>query len=535
MHQNNLIYILAIDLGTSGSKTALVSVYGEIIDFDFQKVPLNLLPNGGAEQNPDDWWNAIMTTSKRLIGKNLISPDDIAAISCTAQWSGTVAVDRNGDHLMNAVIWMDSRGAEPLEKIIKGPVNVAGYDARKIIPWIRLTGGAPAQSGKDPVAHILFIKNEYPDIYNKTYKFLEPKDYINLRLTGEYAASFDSITLHWVTDNRDVSNVSYHDKLLKMAKLDREKLPDLKRSIDILGTIKEEVAKELGLRKDTKVVLGSPDVPSAAIGSGAVRDFEGHIYIGTSSWILAHVPFKKTDIFHNIASIPCSIPGRYVIANEQETAGASLTFLRDNILYHKDELLKEEKVPHVYQIFDRIAEKVPAGSHNVIFTPWLYGERTPVENHLMRAGLYNLSLENTREDIIRAFLEGVAYNQKWVLKYVEKFIGRKMDPINMIGGGANSDVWCQIHADVLDRTIKQVEDPIQANARGAAFIALVGLGYINFDDIPKYIKIKQVYKPNPGNREVYDKLFKEFLNIYKKNSGIYRRLNKGLKHINIAR
>jgi len=517
---------LAIDLGTSGSKTALVSIYGKVVDFEFQEVPLILLPKGGAEQNPEDWWNAIMTTSKRLLDKELVPREDIVAVSCTAQWSGTVAVDQNGDHLMNAVIWMDSRGVEYVEKIVKGPINISGYDARKIIHWIRLTGGAPAHSGKDPVAHILFIRHKYPEIYNKTYKFLEPKDYVNLRLTGKFAASFDSITLHWATDTRNISNIVYHDKLLKMSTLDRDKLPELKRSIDVLGTVKGEIAEELGLRKDVKVVMGSPDVPSAAVGSGAVRDYEGHIYIGTSSWVIAHVPFKKTDIFHNMASLPCAIPGRYLIANEQETAGASLTFLRDNILYHKDELLREEQSPDVYKIFDRIAEKVPAGSNKVIFTPWLYGERTPVENHLMRAGLYNVSLENTREDIIRAFLEGVAYNQKWVLKYVEKFMGRKMDSINMIGGGANSNIWCQIHADVLDRAINQIEDPIQANARGAAFIAAVALEYMNFDDIPNYIQVKNVYKPNPANRKIYDELFSAYLSIYKKNSGIYKSLNE---------
>lgn len=526
MSASNEKYILAIDLGTSGSKTALANIYGEIVDFDFQAVPLHHLPNGGVEQNPEDWWNAVMTTSKRLLDKEHVPRENVVAVCASAQWSGTVPIDRDGNHLMNAIIWMDMRGEQAIQKIVDGPIKVEGYDVRKIYNWVKITGGAPGLSGKDPVAHILFIRDEFPEIYDKTHTFLEPKDYINFRFTGKYAASFDSIALHWVTDNRDLAKIDYHRKLLKMSTLERDKLPDLKRSIDVLGTIKKDVAAELGLKEDVKVVMGTPDLQAAALGSGAVEDYAGHIYIGTSSWLSAHVPFKKTDIFHSMASMPCPIPDKYFIINEQETAGACLTFLRDNILYHKDELLREEAQPDVYKIFDTIAEKVPAGSNKVIFTPWLNGERTPVENNYIRGGLYNLSLETTRGDIIRAHLEGVAFNQRWVLKYVEKFINRKMESLNFIGGGANSRIWCQIHADILDRDIRQVRDPIQANARGAAYIAAVGLGYFNFKDIPKYIQIKEVYKPNPANRKIYDELFAEYLNIYRNNIKMYERLNK---------
>ena len=518
-------YVLSIDLGTSGSKSAIVSVHGDVIDFDFEAVPLLLLPDGGAEQKPDDWWRAVMATSKRLLARGAVPAEDIVAVCASTQWAGTVAVDRDGSPLMNAIIWMDMRGAKYVKQVTGGPIKIEGYDVLKLMQWIRLTGGAPGQSGKDPVGHILFIKNEYPEIYEKTYKFLEPKDYINFCLTGRFAASYDSITAHWVTDNRDLSSIAYHEKLLKMCGLERDKLPDLKRSIDILGPVKKELADELGLREDVQVVMGSPDIQAAAVGSGAVGDYDGHLYIGTSSWIVAHVPFKKTDVLHGIASIPCSIPDKYMIINEQEIAGGVLTYLRDNILYHKDELLKEAAAPDIYKVFDKIAADVPPGSNKVIFTPWLNGERTPIEDNSVRACLYNLSLENTREDIIRAFLEGVAFNQRWALMYVEKFMGRPMNPIHMVGGGAASDVWCQIHADVLDRTIKQVKDPIQTNVRGAAFIASVGLGYMAFEDIPQHIKIQHTFEPNPDNRRIYDDLFDVYLKIYKNNKDIYKKLN----------
>ena len=519
-------YILAIDLGTSGPKSALVSTHGEVVDYEFEETRLYLLPEGGAEQSPEEWWGAILRTSKNVLGKGLVSVDDIVAVSCTTQWSGTVPVDRDGRNLMNAIIWMDSRGSPYIKDITDGLIKVEGYAISKLLKWIRLTGGAPERSGKGPLAHILYIKNRFPKIYEKTYKFLEPKDYINLLFTGKFAASFDSISLHWLTDNRNISNVTYNDRLIRMSTVDREKLPDLRQAVDILGPIKKEIAEELGLRKDAVVVTGTPDVPAAAIGSGAVRDFEGHLYIGTSSWLTCHVPFKKTDIFHSMASLPSAIPGRYFVANEQETAGACLAFLRDNILYHKDDLLAEQQLPDVYKIFDKIVENTPAGSDKVIFTPWLYGERTPVENHSVRSAFFNQSLKTTREHLIRAVFEGVAFNSRWLLGYVEKFIKKRLDPINMIGGGGNSNVWCQIHADVFNRTIRQIKDPIQANLRGAAFLGAAALGRLNFDDIPGLIQIENTYTPNPKNRRIYDDLFKEFLNIYKHNTAIYARLNK---------
>jgi len=518
-------YVLAIDLGTSGPKSAIVSTHGDVVDYAFEETRLNLLPGGGAEQSPEEWWTAILNTSKRVLGQTQIPPQNIVAICCTAQWSGTVAVDRQGAPLMNAIIWLDSRGSHYIRKITGGTITYEGYEIRKLLRWLRLTGGAPSPSGKDPIAHILYIKHHHPEVYEQTYKFLEPKDYINLRLTGQFAASYDSIALYWVTDNRDLSRVDYDDHLIRLSTISRDKLPELRQAVDTLGRLKPDVAEQLGLSPDIPVITGTPDVPGAALGSGAVQDYQGHLYIGTSSWLTCHVPFKKTDVFHNMASLPSALPGRYFVANEQETAGACLTFLRDNILYNKDELLQEYQVPDVYKIFDRIVSRVPPGSNKVIFTPWLYGERTPIENHSVRAGFFNQSLDTTREHLIRAVFEGVAFNAKWLLGYVEKFIKRPMEIINFIGGGANSDIWCQIHADVFNRTIRQVKDPIQANVRGAGLLASLALGYTTVEKIASSVKIAATYTPDPKNRKIYDELFREFLNIYKCNRKIYSRLN----------
>ena len=310
-----------------------------------------------------------------------------------------------------------------------------------------------------------------------------------------------------------------------MCGLSREKFPELKRAVDILGPIKREVAQELGLKANIPIIAGTHDISSAALGSGAVRDFQGHLYVGTSSWITCHVPFKKTDLLHNMATLPSSIPGRYFIANEQETAGACLNFLKDKIFDHKVQFQDEFNSANVYQIFDAIAQRTTAGSNNVIFMPWLYGERTPVENDSIRSAIFNLSLSTTRQQLVRAIFEGVAYNSRWLLGYVEKFIKQRLDPIHMIGGGANSNVWCQIFADVFNRTIKQVKDPIHANLRGAAFLASISLGYLSVNDILNYVQIANTYEPDPANRSIYDKLYREFLEFYKKNKGSFKRLN----------
>ncbi|MGV9172438.1 MAG: FGGY family carbohydrate kinase [Promethearchaeia archaeon] len=627
-------YIIAIDHGTSGIKSAIVSTHGDVIDWVFHEVPLILPEPGAAEQDPDMWWDGIIKTTKKLLSKCSVPAEDIIGICNTSQWSGTVALDKNGNHLMNAIIWMDTRGAPYMEEIHDSLIQVSGYSLWKILKWVKYTGGGPTLSGKDPISHILWLKHEQPEIYDQTEVFLEPQDYINYRLTGKIAASYASIHLNWVTDIRDPTNIKYSKKLFKILKVDQEKFPkELKWSTEVLGNLKKDIADELGLRHEVKVVMGAPDLHAAAIGSGAVEDYEGHFCVGTSDWLLCHLPHKKTDIFHNMASAPSAIKEKYLLINEQEMAGGALSFLRDKLLYHKDELLREsiindvtnvynqildelsyrddideeekqeikeriqyykdeimgeEDVPDIYELFDKICaeiekeqkkakinlafldfikekieyhrerlqkadpleniyklfdeivEKTPPGSNKLIFTPWLFGERAPVDDHTIRGGLYNISLDMTREHLIRAIFEGVAYNIRWLLHYVEKFIekfveeekpeqiqdGKIMPVLNVIGGGARSDIWCQIFADVLDRKIRQVKRPIQANARGAAYIASVGLGYIKWEHISEHINIKKVFEPNPENREIYDELYEEFLNIYEITKDLYKRLNK---------
>jgi xylulokinase len=165
------------------------------------------------------------------------------------------------------------------------------------------------------------------------------------------------------------------------------------------------------------VATASGDLHSAVVGSGAVANYQGHVYIGTSSWVTCHVPHKRTDLFHYQTALPSPLPGRYFIANPQETAGACLTFLKENL-----GLCPDGSAGSVYQRYDELAARSPAGAAKVIFTPWLIGERSPVDDHTLRGGFHNLSLTTTPADLVRSVYEGVAYNSRWLLDAV-KFLG----------------------------------------------------------------------------------------------------------------
>lgn len=518
-------YVLTIDLGTSGPKVAVFSTEGEYFDGDFEPVELILHEGGGAEQRPDDWWTAISRAAKKLAERNSFPDKGFAAVSVTSQWSGTVAVDSNGEPLANAVIWMDSRGARDIAEVVGGPIRVQGYDPRKLRKWISLTGGAPSLSGKDPIAHIHFLRRTRPDLNSATSMYMEPKDWLNLKLTGRACATYDSAVMTWVTDNRDPSNITYDDGLISMARLRREWMPELVAATAVIGEVTPSAAADLGITAGTPVIGGTPDVQSAAVGSGAVRDHEGHLYLGTSSWISCHTSNKKSDVLRGIATLPSPLPGRYFVANEQETAGACLTWLRDQVVYPGDNFAAGECPEDALDRVNQVASDSEPGSRGVIFTPWLNGERTPVDDHTIRGGWHNISLRNDRSDMVRAVMEGVAFNSKWLLDAVEKFNGSPFPYLNVVGGGGISPLWAQIHADVTGRRIRRVADPLQANARGAALLAGLALGAIRQDDMNDMVTIVEEHEPDPANAAVYAKHYRAFGSIYKHNKRIHRQLN----------
>ncbi len=511
-------WALAVDLGTSGPKVGLVASDGRVLGGCSEPTGIHLLPGGGCEQDPDDWWRAIAAAASRTTREHPVEASRVVAVGVTAQWSGTVPVGADLRPVGRALIWLDHRGASQVRRLVKGPVGFSGYGLGKLIRWVRLTGGAPGKSGKDPIAHILWLRAARPDIFEATAVFLEPKDYLNLVLTGRPAATFDSIALHWITDNRRPDAVAYDDGLLRLCGLDRTRLPELVRATDVIGPLLPGPARELGVPAGIPVIGGTPDVQSAGVGAGAVADFAPHLYLGTSSWLTCHVPFKKTDLLHNMASLPSPIPGRYFVADEQETAGACLEQLAR--FFHP-----EEGRSSALARLNEAAARAAAGCRGLIFTPWLNGERTPVEDSSLRGGFFNMSLDTTRDEMARAVLEGVALNSRWLLEAVERFTRHRMDPIAVAGGGAQGDLWCQIHADVLGRTVRRVADPIQVNTRGAGLLALAALGHVGFDEIGALVPISGTHEPDPGVAATYDAAYSTFRRIHKANRRLYAHLN----------
>jgi len=516
--------VLAVDLGTSGCKCALVSLDGTVHAWAFRAVKLHV-QGALAEQDPQDWWTAFLESAGEILAGDANLRHRVVAVCCSTQTEGTVCVDRGGQALGRALTWLDSRGAAAMARRVRGlGPSIEGYGPLKLWRWLRLTGGAPSLSGRDSAGHMAFIRDHEPERYERTYKFLNVLDYLNLRLTGRFCATQDSTVTSWVTDNRDPRHVRYDAGLIRLMGLAADKLPEIVQSTDILGPLLPAVAEALGLDPRTVVVAGAVDTSAVAVGA-AVADFETHLYLGTSSWLGAHVPFMKTDVRHKIAAVPCAVDGRYLAMALQSTAGANLSFLRDRILYHPDELSSDEEHPAVYEVLNRIAARVPPGARGLIYTPWLLGERTPVDDPCLRAGLLNMSLEHSREDIFRAFLEGVALNTRWMLEPFARLLGRDAGTITAVGGGAQSDVWCQIMADVTGQPIRQLASPIQANAIGAAFIAGVGIGALRFADLGYLRQARRTYEPASALRRLYGDKFETFKEVRTRLAPLYHRLN----------
>lgn len=516
-------YVLAIDMGSGSVKATLVSDHGELAGTGFAPLDTLLLPGGGAEQDPQQWWRAAMAAAKSALTSAAVPPERILALVCTTQWAVTVPVDAGGEALGNALSWMDTRGGRYSRAIASGWPRVEGYAVSKLLKWVRLTGAAPQHSGVDGFGHIQYFKHERPELYARTYKFLEPMDYLNLRLTGKFAASYSTIFPYWLTDNRNPLRIDYHAGLLRMAGIARDKMPDLQPVNAVLGALQPDVAEELGLPRTTRVVMGSGDSHAAAIGAGCAVDYDGYFSVGTTAWLSCHVPWKKTDVAHSLATMPAALPGRYVVSAEQGTAGRCLEFLKNNILFPAGG--REAPESDVYGILNAEAAQAPPGSEGLIFTPWLNGVNAPREDHYTRSAFLNQSARTTRAHYIRAVMEGVAFNLRWLKGYVEKFIGRPFPHLNFIGGGAASAIWCQIQADILGCPVRRIANARSANAVGAALAAFAALGALTVAEIPGIVRVAETYQPSVENRQVYDQQFREFLEFYKRMRPIYRRLN----------
>jgi xylulokinase len=401
--------------------------------------------------------------------------------------------------------------------------RIAGYDPLKLWRWIRLTGGAPALSGKDPAGHIAYLREARPELFEQAHKLLNVPDYINFRLTGRFAATADSALTTWVTDNRRLDRIRYDPQLLAAANIPIEKLPELVRSTDTLGTLTPEAARALGLPDTVRVIAGAIDNSAAALGSGAVQDGALHLYVGTSSWIATHVPAKRTSLRNQVAAVPGALPHRYLMTAMQSAAGSNLTFLRDRLLFPNDSLTPDGAPEAFYARLDALSSQSPPGANGLLYLPWLAGERTPVDDGSLRATLLNLSLKHTRADLLRAVLEGVALNTRWMLEAVQRFLGQPASNITLVGGGGQSHVWAQIFADVLGIEVRLPADPIQVNARGAALLAALGLGALEVEELASCVPPERVFEPRHDIHSLYAARYAQFLAAYHSLRPFYRR------------
>ncbi|HEU0192340.1 MAG TPA: FGGY-family carbohydrate kinase [Mycobacterium sp.] len=506
--------VLAVDLGTGGPKVGFVTLDGTVAWSDHIAVDTTFGadgPNVSATQDAQVWWQIIVEATRRGLTEAGIAGDQVVGVAVTGQWASTVPVAADGTPTGPCVMWMDTRGAAYSAAALGG--RLQGYNARALATWIRRNGGMPTRSGQDPVGHILHLQHDR----SSARWFLEPVDYLSMRFTGRVAASPASMMAAWLTDNRDLATIDYDPVLVRLSGVDRSKLPPLMPTGSIIGPVAPCVAAELGISPRARVVTGTPDLHSAAVGSGAVRSRELHMAISTTSWIGCPLPRKKTDIFHQMTTVPGLDPTDYLLVNSQDTAGRNLQWLRDTIF--------DEPRP-AYDALTELAAEAPPGSNRVIFTPWLNGEHSPIDDRHARGGFHNLALATSRADLVRAVLEGVAYNSRWLLQHVDKFAGTdRHTPIRIIGGGARSDLWCQIMADVFDRTVERVADPLNAQLRGAALFAGIGMGELRRDELRDLIPVDSTFRPNQANRTAYDQRYAEFPRLYKAQKSMFARLN----------
>lgn len=500
--------VLTIDLGTGGPKVAFVNTEGVVLWWEHTTIATTLGEGGLATQDAGHWWEVIRAGISR--GLRVVPAADVRAVAVTGQWASTVPVDAQGRPTGPCVMWLDERGGPFTRKAIGGPLM--GYHPGRLATWVRRTGAIPTTTGADPVGHMLLLEN---DPSPATRWYLEPVDYLAMCFTRVPAATHASMTAAWLTDNRDLSAMAYDDDLVAHTGINPERLPPLVPIGSVIGPVHPEVAAELGLRPDTVVITGLPDLHAATVGSGGVGLGEGHASIGTTGWVSAPVKEKKTDLLHQMATVPGLDNNTYLIGNNQESAGRALGWFRDAVApdVSFEDLLDE-------------AGSAPVGAEGVMFTPWIAGERSPVENKVARGGFHNLSAETTRAHLTRAVIEGVAFNTRWLLTPTEKFVGHQMEPLRLVGGGARSDLWCQVMADVTGRTVVSSRNPLLAGVSGMALMAGIALGELAMGEVRDLVSTPRRFEPRAAASERYSEIYAEFPKLFAMQKGFFARMNR---------
>ncbi|MEK7426114.1 MAG: FGGY family carbohydrate kinase [Actinomycetota bacterium] len=475
--------VLAIDLGTSGPKVALVSSNGRTIAWTSRPVGTRLLDHGGAEQDPREMWAAIVMATHATLAAAAPAPA-IAAIAVTSQYMSTIPVKGDGTPTGPCVLWMDTRGAEH---------NLSLLTDESFMLFVERHGLIPLPSGNDNVAHVHVLREHHPDAYAAATAFVEPMDYVNARLTGRVSATQSTAFGQLVCDNRVWGATGYDPDLVAATQLDPDKLAPLVPMNGFVGELTSAAATELGLVAGIPVITGTIDSITAAVGSGALGPDSGSVIIGTTSVIVSHIREHRGDLGIGILTVPSPLPGSYYVMAENGVGGRALEWVAQLFGYDGD-------------VRAAIADAagVVAGAEGVQFMPWLLGSIAPRPDDDVRAAFAGLSLRHDRRHLVRAAMEGIAVNLAWLRPAVEQFCGAPWTAMHFGGGGAQSDLLAQTLADALDRPVHQLAEPRATNARGAAFLAFAELGALELHDVPALLSVDAIREPDPSKRAAMD-------------------------------
>ena len=498
--------VLAFDVGTSGCKAALVNEEGKLQSTAFEPYPTHYPRPLWAEQNPEDWWQAVCTTTRRLLDQQQASPSQISGIAFSTQMVNLLPVDKEGNPLRRCISWLDGRAEEEAEQVMR---KVGGRAIFAALVGVAITG-------KDVLPKYLWLKKNEPHIYHQAAALMDCSGYLLARTTGRLVAEW---TVSSVTGVFNLKTKTWDTTLMRFLGLETGKFPELVLPFEQVGGLTRRAAQEMGLLEGTPVFGGAGDAMTAAVGSGAVGEGEGHLCLGTSGFV-GIVTSKRVVGKRGIPTIQSADPRKLLLVAETETAGACLKWAAR-------EFFQREPDGELFARMDREVSRVEAGSARLLFTPWMYGERTPIADERVRAAFINLGANHSYAHLLRAVYEGVGYNMRWIVENIEEVYGFRPNPLRTMGGGAKGLPWVQIVADITGRTLECVAEPQQTTALGAAYLAMVGLKWLpSIEAVKKLIQVTHTVQPQESTQPIYDELYSVFKQIYPQLKGIYHRLNQ---------
>ncbi len=481
-------YLLAHDLGTSGNKATLYTLEGKLVASRTCSYPTHFFNGNWAEQNPGDWWQAVCDSTRSLLTG--LNAADVAVVSLSGQMMGCTVVDKQGNALRPSLLYCDQRASKQAAAILeqmdlKSFYGIVGHRV------------SPSYS----IEKLMWIRDNEPDIYRRTYKTLCAKDYINFRLTGRFATDYSDAS---GTNAFDLNTFQWSSKIIGVAGVDGEMFPMAKESTAILGPVTEQAARETGLKAGTPVAVGGGDGSCAGVGVGCVKPGTAYNYLGSSSWIALTVKAPIVDEQMRTMNWAHCVPGYLHPSGTMQTAGSSLGWLKEQLCSPEITAAKAKDVSAFKLIDDAIAN-VPAGANGVLFLPYMLGERTPWWNPNARGAFIGLNLATKREDMLRAVLEGITMNLGIIVNIFRQHV--PINAITVIGGGAKSALWRQMMADIYDCRVESLNFLEEATSMGAAVIGGVAAGlFKDFDVIDRFIKVAHVAEPDRENQKVYRKL-----------------------------